>query len=469
MEEKVFQDNDELIKAKIANNSNLYKKKSFLTKRYKIKNLLRRNKKAYPFKYIFYFLYSLPLIFLLFVMYLLYIKRIKNAKLKSNSSLINPNKELKKSINLNREELFFDNITVSYEKAIPFIQKNVKGELDPISNSTNDTIILNDTIPLVSAIIPVYNSRNIIQRSIRSIQNQDMKNIEIILVNDFSTDDTLSFIESLQKEDQRIKIIKNQKNMGTLYSRSIGVLSAKGKYIFPLDNGDMFLDHNIFSTIYNIADKDSFDIVEFRCINSVGFSNINNNILRDVMFTNHPLNLVLTQPELGFFPIQPKNETGEISIEDNYLWNKCIKTTIYQKALNLFGEQRYSRFMTFNEDLIIVVLLFNVAESFKFIGKYGVLNVPNSGGGGTNQVTMNLYEMYILDTMIDFSKEFQKNKKIIVQYTIKLLGRERFDETLKDEENKKLFKSILDKIYECKLISQEDKDEIKKRSTNFIN
>jgi len=120
--------------------------------------------------------------------------------------------------------------------------------------------------------------------------------------------------------------------------------------------------------------------------------------------------------------------------------------------------------MTFNEDLIIVVLLFNVAESFKFIGKYGVLNVPNSGGGGTDQVTMNLYEMYILDTMIDFSKEFQKNKKIIVQYTIKLLGRERFDETLKDEENKKLFKSILDKIYECKLISQEDKDEIKKRS-----
>ena len=125
--------------------------------------------------------------------------------------------------------------------------------------------------------------------------------------------------------------------------------------------------------------------------------------------------------------------------------------------------------MTFNEDLIIVVLLFNVAESFKFIGKYGVLNVPNSGGGGTNQVTMNLYEMYILDTMIDFSKEFQKNKKIIVQYTIKLLGREKFDETLKDEESKKLFKSMLDKIYECKLISQEDKDEIKKRSTNFIN
>ena len=71
--------------------------------------------------------------------------------------------------------------------------------------------------------------------------------------------------------------------------------------------------------------------------------------------------------------------------------------------------------------------------------------------------------------MIDFSKEFQKNKKIIVQYTIKLLGRERFDETLKDEENKKLFKLILDKIYKCKLISQEDKDEIKKRSTNFIN
>ena len=69
-----------------------------------------------------------------------------------------------------------------------------------------------------------------------------MKDIEIILVNDFSIDNALQFIENLQKEDSRIKIIKNQKNMCILYSWCIGALSAKGRCLFPLDNGDIEYD-----------------------------------------------------------------------------------------------------------------------------------------------------------------------------------------------------------------------------------
>ena len=54
--------------------------------------------------------------------------------------------------------------------------------------------------------------------------------------------------------------------MGTLYSRSIGALSAKGEYIFPLDYEDLFLDYDVFETIYNIAEQNNFDIVEFKAI-----------------------------------------------------------------------------------------------------------------------------------------------------------------------------------------------------------
>ena len=46
---------------------------------------------------------------------------------------------------------------------------------------------------------------------------------------------------------------------------------------------------------------------------------------------------------------------------------KCINTKIYQKGLNLLGEQKYSRFMTFNEDLVAITILFNIAESFKLL------------------------------------------------------------------------------------------------------
>ena len=107
------------------------------------------------------------------------------------------------------------------------MDKCIKGIL---INDKNNFILSEN--PKISAIIPVYNSKNFISRAIKSIQNQNILNIEIILVNDFSTDDTLSEIEKIQKEDPRIKIINNKKNMGILYSRSIGALSAKGnKYL----------------------------------------------------------------------------------------------------------------------------------------------------------------------------------------------------------------------------------------------
>ena len=101
----------------------------------------------------------------------------------------------------------------------------------------------------MSAVIPVYNSKNYIEKAVRSIQNQNIKDIEIILINDKSKDDTLNIIQNLQKEDQRIKIIDNKQNKGILYSRCVGTLAAKGKYIFPLDNDDMFLDKDVFQLL----------------------------------------------------------------------------------------------------------------------------------------------------------------------------------------------------------------------------
>jgi len=61
--------------------------------------------------------------------------------------------------------------------------------------------------PIVSAVIPLYNCKNVILRTLRSIQNQNIYNLEIILIDDFSTDDTISFIQNIKREDPRIKLI----------------------------------------------------------------------------------------------------------------------------------------------------------------------------------------------------------------------------------------------------------------------
>ena len=68
-------------------------------------------------------------------------------------------------------------------------------------------------------------------RFLRSIQNQFFDNIEIILVDDFSLDNSIKIIDNLQKDDERIVLIKHNYNKGTLISRINGILKSKGKYI----------------------------------------------------------------------------------------------------------------------------------------------------------------------------------------------------------------------------------------------
>ena len=259
----------------------------------------------------------------------------------------------------------------AFKQAKKFLENNINGKLlRKISNIS----IENNT--LVSAVIPVYNSKNYILKGIRSIQNQNITNLEIILVNDKSTDDTLSFITGIQKEDPRIKIISNKKNMGIIYSRCIGTLAAKGKYIFPLDNDDMFLDEDVFQTITNIAEKGFFDIVEFKGIESKkGDKGILSNSRGDTKWENHPYNLVLYQPALGGYPTWPGKRLSTFHFETVYLWAKCIRTEIYQKAINKVGIKRYSRYILRYEDIIMTYAIFNTAKSYKFVGKYGIFNI----------------------------------------------------------------------------------------------
>jgi cellulose synthase/poly-beta-1,6-N-acetylglucosamine synthase-like glycosyltransferase len=80
----------------------------------------------------------------------------------------------------------------------------------------NVTEFKNNKKPKISIISSIYNKQNYILRFLRSIQNQNFEKIEIILIDDFSEDNTINIIENLQKEDRRIRLLKNRKNKGTL-------------------------------------------------------------------------------------------------------------------------------------------------------------------------------------------------------------------------------------------------------------
>lgn len=92
---------------------------------------------------------------------------------------------------------------------------------------------------LVSVIIPIYNTEKYIEETILSVLKQTHSNLELIVVDDGSTDNTFKFLEAICKDDRRIKLIK-QKNQGVSIARNTGFSVSKGSYIAYLDADDVW-------------------------------------------------------------------------------------------------------------------------------------------------------------------------------------------------------------------------------------
>lgn len=92
--------------------------------------------------------------------------------------------------------------------------------------------------PLVSVVVPTYNDSKYIKEAMLSIINQTYSNLEIVVVDDFSSDNTVEIIESFN--DKRIKIIRNDYNRGAAYSRNIGIKNCAGDYISFMDGDDIW-------------------------------------------------------------------------------------------------------------------------------------------------------------------------------------------------------------------------------------
>jgi len=307
--------------------------------------------------------------------------------------------------------------------------------------------------PMISVIIPIYNCQKTIVPAIRSIQNQNLYQIEIILVNDYSKDNSSNIIKDLRNQDIRIRIINNNKNMGTLYSRCIGVLISHGKYIFTLDNDDMFFDEDIFDFIYKIGKKENYDIIEFQTL-LINNYNLKIGKIREHPLSKHPNNLILHQPTLGIFPI---SKNGHYHINDINIWGKGIKNEIYKKSVNSLGYNRYSNFVSWAEDTIIVFIIFNIADSFIFLHKYGYIHLCSySTASYTISNKKKIFGEFLL---IDIYFEFLKNKfkNLVVDHILNYKYKQKF----KDKKNTNYFKSILKKILKSNYISNVNKEKLK--------
>ena len=122
-----------------------------------------------------------------------------------------------------------------------------------------------DVIKLkVSVIIPVYNTGKYVEESVRSIINQTLPELEIIIINDGSTDNSLQVITLLQDIDKRI-FIHSQENQGLSSARNQGLNYANGEYIYFMDSDDI-LDTNALKVCYERCVSEELDFVFFDAI-----------------------------------------------------------------------------------------------------------------------------------------------------------------------------------------------------------
>lgn len=127
-------------------------------------------------------------------------------------------------------------------------------------------------MPKVTIIIPVYNVERYLEQCLDSAINQTLKDIEIICVNDGSTDNSLRILESFQKKDSRVKII-NKNNAGYGNTMNVGLDNATGKYIVFLESDDMILP-DMCLDLYDLCELNKLEMVkcdfyEFKMVDGV--------------------------------------------------------------------------------------------------------------------------------------------------------------------------------------------------------
>ena len=115
---------------------------------------------------------------------------------------------------------------------------------------------------LVSVIVPTYNLERIVERTIRSILNQTYSNVEVLVIDDCSTDNTVKVIKSIG--DERIVLLENNKQLGAAYSRNRGIANARGDYIAFLDGDDIWYETKLEEQLKFMKENDySFSCTDY--------------------------------------------------------------------------------------------------------------------------------------------------------------------------------------------------------------
>ena len=423
---------------------------------FKAQKKIRKKKKIKKFSKIF--IIKLCMIFVLIVTYIFPIPFSKNiSQIPLKQYQLNVLLEIKS---------FEDNLTLNQEIFYEFRRINSENKL--LEENPNFKESIN---PDVTVVMTMYNQAHCIYKGLRSVQNQSLKNIEIIIIDDCSEDNSTDVIKEYQKEDPRIILIAHDTNEGKIISRFDGIKKAKGKYITIVDGDDALIHKDILKNSFFIAQKANLDVVEFKLIG--------HNKGRPVLFVfkndEKEFTDIIYQPEL-ITKFTFKNGNN-YELFNHIICGKFIKNEVFQKAFNYIGKEFTDDYISEYEDVILSVAIFHTAKSFyvmKESGYYISYDETYNGFPKTkmgkckeNNKLKNFGFFKVCKFLVDKNNANDIEKNIVFNFIKKFYNEKKLQRPFDNRHYQLLF-YVFDKMLEWNCLNNEQKDYILKQKNIVI-
>ena len=307
--------------------------------------------------------------------------------------------------------------------------------------------------PKFSIIVPVYNRENFITRVLRSIQNQSYKNIEIIFVDDHSTDDSVKIIEEHKRKDKRIKLIKHKENKGTLITRNDGGLNARGEYITFVDPDDLLYE-GILKKLAGATEIYDVDVIRFdafyRTSSFIEKYDYGNYFKRDQ---------IITQPEIfkqTFYYVG-----GTLYQQNLFLWGKIIKKKLFVELIDNLTDFYKRQHWTLYEDNALDFVLLKYAQTYAFIKANGYIycyNEESSYSNRNNKVKANrtVKDVFLLaEICFDYTNDNEYEKQMAMAQLRRFVFE--YKSSLENASSGfDYYFRVLNKFMNCKYLTQRD-------------
>lgn len=268
-------------------------------------------------------------------------------------------------------------------------------------------------MPKVSVVLPIYNVEKYLKKCLDSIINQTLKDIEIICVNDCSSDNSESIIKEYINKDNRVKFISHKENQGLGFARNSGLLESRGEYVSFIDSDD-FVSENFIEELYNTAVKYNADIVFTNNIYTVNEST--NNIKP---YYHNRLNIWKKKFNNSYIEgisnfnvnTEEKENTPEYPLV--VAWNKLYNKNFLTEHKLIYSKYRLAE----DADMFYRFLVYNPKMCYNNNAKYYYLQRSTSLIGNiAHTKNMPLAILEVFENIFNYYKENKKELLIDCNY-----------------------------------------------------